>query len=90
MPYSSSIAVDCARGMVSVINCLSIALFLDSQIVNVILGISNTKDCTIVSVKSSIPTEFPTRLGEESIGLPLLSITNNSLRAPSFATYRKD
>ena len=88
IPYSSSMAVDWAKGIVSVINCLSMALFLDSQIVNVMLGISNTRDCTIVSVKSSIPTDFPMRFGEESIGLPLRSRTNNSLRAPSLATWK--
>ena len=81
-------AVDCARGIVSVINCLSRALFLLSHTVNVMLGRSNTKDWTIVSVKSNIPTELPIRFGEESIGRPLLSVISNSLLAPSLASYK--
>ena len=86
IPYSSSIAVDCASGMASTINCLSIALFLLSQTVNVMFGMSSTSDCTIVSVKSSIPTEFDTSVGEESIGFPLRSSISSSLLAPSFAS----
>lgn len=68
------------------INCLSIALFRLSQTVKVMLGISRTKDCTTVSVRSSMPTELDIKEGEESKGLPELSRMSSSLLAPSFAS----
>ena len=79
-------AVDCASGMASAMNCLSMALFLLSHTVKVMLGMSSTSDWTIVSVKSSMPTELETSVGEESMGFPLLSRMRSSLLAPSFAS----